>query len=352
MVPPRTYYDYLTPTNSHLLNVTLAGHFPPPTSSTTTSDEAGHWILPSISPSSSSSSSSLAPPRGPPLPQGHHLVYFPATHPTSALRPDGTDTDHWPGPPFTRRLWAGGSVHFNDALRLDGRRAVCVERVEDVRLKPAPATKDAAGGVHGGGEGERALAAGDKLFVDILRSYGSVAVDDDDAGAGAGRNGSDALEEVAASPAIIERRTLVFLPETRAQAATAAGERAPRPARKEVAAHHSVAVTASPPLLFRFSALSFNAHAIHLDPAYAAAVEGYRERLVHGPLLLVLMFSALRGALGGTGLAASGLVYRNLEPVYVDEEMRVCVSPGRTRWNVWVEGAGGRLCVKGSAQVS
>ncbi|ROW17653.1 hypothetical protein VPNG_00951 [Cytospora leucostoma] len=346
--PPRTYYDYLTPTNSHLLNVTLADHFPPPTTSTTTSDEADHWTLPSIS-----SSSPLSSPGPNLLPQGHHLVYFPATHPTSALRPDGTDTDHWPGPPFTRRLWAGGSVHFShDALRLDGRRAVCVESVGDVRLKPAPVAKGAAGEVHGGGEGEdRVLAAGDKLFVDILRSYGS-AVD----GTGAELKGLDAVEQVTASPAITERRTLVFLNETdatAAAAAAAAGERKPRSTRKDIntTAHHSVTITPNPALLFRFSALSFNAHAIHLDPAYTAAAEGYRGRLVHGPLLLVLMLSALRRALDGTGLAVSGLDYRNLEPVYVGEEMRVCVSPGRTRWNVWVEGAGGRRCVKGSAQV-
>lgn len=50
------------------------------------------------------------------------------------------------------------------------------------------------------------------------------------------------------------------------------------------------------------------------------------------------------------------LSYRNLAPLYVDEEMRVCLRRTRTRpagaeveWDVWVEGPEGGLAVKGSA---
>lgn len=111
--------------------------------------------------------------------------------------------------------------------------------------------------------------------------------------------------------------------------------------------------TATPAVLFRFSALSFNAHAIHLDPAHCRAAEGYELPLVHGPLLLVLMLSALRTAALAKGQvppAAKGLEYVNLQPVFVDETMRVCVRPAGVRWHVWVEGEDGRLCVKGSAK--
>lgn len=38
------------------------------------------------------------------------------------------------------------------------------------------------------------------------------------------------------------------------------------------------------PLLFRFSAITFNAHRIHYDLPYATAVEGYPGLVVHGPL--------------------------------------------------------------------
>jgi itaconyl-CoA hydratase/mesaconyl-C4 CoA hydratase len=44
-----------------------------------------------------------------------------------------------------------------------------------------------------------------------------------------------------------------------------------------------------PALLFRFSAVTFNAHRIHYDERYARKVEGYPERVVHGPLISLVM---------------------------------------------------------------
>lgn len=42
-------------------------------------------------------------------------------------------------------------------------------------------------------------------------------------------------------------------------------------------------------LLFRFSALTFNSHRIHYDREYVTSVEGYPERVVHGPLQAMLL---------------------------------------------------------------
>lgn len=44
-------------------------------------------------------------------------------------------------------------------------------------------------------------------------------------------------------------------------------------------------------LLFRFSALTYNAHRIHYDREYATGVEGYPGLVVHGPLQAVLLAS-------------------------------------------------------------
>lgn len=44
-----------------------------------------------------------------------------------------------------------------------------------------------------------------------------------------------------------------------------------------------------PRLLFRFSALTFNAHRIHYDRAYALDQEGYPGLVVHGPLNAMLL---------------------------------------------------------------
>lgn len=129
-------------------------------------------------------------------------------------------------------------------------------------------------------------------------------------------------------------------------------------------------------MLFHFSALTYNAHPIHFNPDYAREKEGYKGMLVHGPLSLVLMLSALQACL--MRLEAEGgrkrpkkskdpvpehpeeppyiesLNYRNLAPLYVDEEMKVCLRRTRVNghniaWDVWVEGPEGGLAVKAQA---
>lgn len=63
-------------------------------------------------------------------------------------------------------------------------------------------------------------------------------------------------------------------------------------------------------LLFRFSALTFNAHRIHYDRPYAMQEEGYPGLVVHGPLIAVLLADLVRrhdarriGAFSFKGLA-------------------------------------------------
>jgi 3-methylfumaryl-CoA hydratase len=43
--------------------------------------------------------------------------------------------------------------------------------------------------------------------------------------------------------------------------------------------------------LFRFSALTFNGHRIHYDRDYARHEEGYRDLVVHGPLVATLLLA-------------------------------------------------------------
>ncbi|MFF4822345.1 FAS1-like dehydratase domain-containing protein [Streptomyces sp. NPDC001312] len=56
--------------------------------------------------------------------------------------------------------------------------------------------------------------------------------------------------------------------------------------------HRDVAI--DPTLLFRFSALTYNAHRIHYDRTYATDVEGYPGLVVHGPLQAVLLAELVR----------------------------------------------------------
>ncbi|KAK1466792.1 hypothetical protein CMEL01_10785 [Colletotrichum melonis] len=281
--------DHLSPTPSHLLNLLFADIF-------TSSADYPPKYPPSSGPAS-------------PLPQGHHLAYFPLQSPPSWLMPDGTDPDHCPGAPFTRRLWAGGEVRFRegweDALRLDGRRVGCVESVEDVRAEKG------------------------RVWVELWRRYGASSA------AGRGESG----------PAVEERRTLAFLPDVDVSA----------PARRSLKAPHkptaSLTLTPTQNLLTNFSALTYNAHAIHLDPAWAAQ-EGHPATLVHGPLSLALVLAFLNRQ--GKGQSVRWYGYRNLAPLYCGREMTLCLrekeaSEGERKWDVWIEGDDGGMAVKGTA---
>jgi len=53
-------------------------------------------------------------------------------------------------------------------------------------------------------------------------------------------------------------------------------------------------LVADPVLLFRFSAVTANAHRIHYDHPYATKVEGYPDLVVHGPLTAILLAELAR----------------------------------------------------------
>jgi len=78
-------------------------------------------------------------------------------------------------------------------------------------------------------------------------------------------------------------------------------------------------------LLFRFSALTANAHRIHYDEPYATGVEGYPGLVVHGPLLAVYLAELARRNGPTTGLR--GFEFQLHRPVFVGDEFRVQGSP-------------------------
>ncbi len=351
-------YDYLTPQPSHLLSTTLVDHLP-----FLSSD------LPARLPSTSKPQS---------LPLAHHLVYFPTPTAPSLLLPDGTDTLHSPGPPFTNRLWAGGRVRFprNGGPPLDGTRAAIVEGIRDVRVSGP--------------------AGAEKVFVGIERRVARVKEKQQDDHI---RKRVWTDEEADEGDAIIiERRDLCFLqpPKTAtsetsktsetsdtAAAAAAATESDPPPFTHRrllpppVSPEFIYPLVPDPPLLFRFSALTYNAHAIHLDPLYTRTQYGHPDLLVHGPLLLTLMLTCLKHELTKSERAVREITYRCLAPVYVGEVIRICGRKGSgsgsrnargkgTRiedeaqqrlmgeqsWEVWVEKGGDAATGEGAALVA
>jgi 3-methylfumaryl-CoA hydratase len=90
-------------------------------------------------------------------------------------------------------------------------------------------------------------------------------------------------------------------------------------------------ITVSPTLLFRFSALTYNAHRIHYDRDYARDVEGYPGLLTHGPLQALAMAEAARAA-EETDAAVPGareryFEYRLVSPLFDHQGMIVSALP-------------------------
>ncbi|KAL8791493.1 MAG: hypothetical protein Q9213_000110 [Squamulea squamosa] len=266
------------------------------------------------------------------MPQPYHLIYFPTPTRLSSLYPDGTDAIHAPGPPFTRRMWAGGDITFDDHLNFRSTRFRCKESITDVNIK--------------GNEGE------EKIYVSIRRRIGFGTSD-----LARHCNSISEFEDP-----IVENRKLVFMRDrsNRLKTPTASQDVLKFPHMAD--AKHTFIPT--PALLFRFSALTFNAHAIHLDKKYCQEVEGYRNLLVHGPLTLVLMLQFLtermRSMHGAGKLTEKShdqiitfVAYRNIAPLYAEEEMTLCMRQKEEHlWDTWIEGPEGGLAVKASVRTA
>lgn len=320
-------FDDLTPQNSYRLSTSLADYLPttkPP---------------PVLPPASNHN----------PLPLPHHLIYFEPCKPASQTLPDGTNPDQSPGEPFTRRMWAGGRVAYNptNPLYLNSSRAVCAEFIRNVSIK---------------GPSEQ-----EKVFVAIERRIATATADEHQRASAASTDPLEKQtlehrvrqrlwrdsEEDFGPCSVLETRNIVFLRSRTASEAVAeaarTGTKILKPQHAEPDWSHSIVPDAK--LLFRFSALTFNAHAIHLDPEYARLVEGHRGLLFHGPLSFVFLVEVLQGRLRerGLGEVVRRVEYRNLAPLYCHEEVKFCGKEvGDGKWDVWAETPAGGVAVKGS----
>jgi len=95
-----------------------------------------------------------------------------------------------------------------------------------------------------------------------------------------------------------------------------------------------------PVQLFRFSAITGNAHRIHYDLPYARDVEGFPGLVVHGPLLALLLIELARA--GAPGRAVAAFSFRAARPTFAGEAVLVHGGPvGEDGAGVAVEGAEG-----------
>jgi 3-methylfumaryl-CoA hydratase len=82
-------------------------------------------------------------------------------------------------------------------------------------------------------------------------------------------------------------------------------------------------------LLFRFSALTYNAHRIHDDRPYARGVEGYPGLLTHGPVQELAMAEAARAAGYPAGDGDLAFDYRLTSPLFDHQGMAVSATWGQ-----------------------
>jgi 3-methylfumaryl-CoA hydratase len=78
-------------------------------------------------------------------------------------------------------------------------------------------------------------------------------------------------------------------------------------------------------LLFRFSALTYNAHRIHYDREFLSE-EGYDDLVVHGPLQALMMGELLRR--NGVDLVGREYSYRLVAPMIGPQRMTVAATEG------------------------
>jgi 3-methylfumaryl-CoA hydratase len=229
----------------------------------------------------------------------HWCVCLPDT-PMDELGPDGHPQKggFLPPVPLPRRMWAGGAVMTTGVLRA-GDTVLRRSRIEDVTLKTG--------------------RSGPLCFVAVRHEY-----------------------LVNARIVISERHDIVYRGETDLKGSPGAG-----PASSEQPeADLREAVDATPVLLFRYSALTFNAHRIHYDDPYVREVEGYDGLVVHGPLQATLMLNAAARLAGGTPEHFS---YRGVAPLTAGGSFDVCAARDGDAVRIWTE-SGGTVHMKGEAR--
>jgi hydroxyacyl-ACP dehydratase HTD2-like protein with hotdog domain len=254
---------------------------------------------------------SFTPPKpGTPIPPGHHLVYFTPSILESELGLDGTDRTVNPLAPFTRRMWAGGELSWEKdeaSLLRVGQEVTEVTRL----LSAEPKT----------------LKSGDEmLVVGVEKTFSN-----------------------ASGMALIDKRNWVFqreiTPDNPAKVA-------PKPQEKALPeGSHTRDFCQTDTSLFRFSALTFNAHKIHYEKEWCREVEGHRSAVVHGPLNLINMLDFWRDTSrsGDMGAVPRGIAYRAMSPLYVGEAYRILLHRGdqEGEWRAEIWDSFGKQSMKG-----
>lgn len=100
-------------------------------------------------------------------------------------------------------------------------------------------------------------------------------------------------------------------------------------------------------LLFRFSALTFNAHRIHYDRQYAIEEEGYPGLIVHGPLTAILLMELVRHH---SGRPVARFSFRGQAPLFDLAPFRLLAIPGENSVSMEAQAPDGKTALTAQAE--
>ena len=109
-------------------------------------------------------------------------------------------------------------------------------------------------------------------------------------------------------------------------------------------------LTADTMLLFRYSAVTFNAHRIHYDRDYATQEENYPGLLVHGPLLATMLMELLGNKLDSEK-ELSEFSFRALAPVYDLTPFTLCGKESGEGFDLWIRDKQENICMLAEAKI-
>ncbi|EER23012.1 hypothetical protein CPC735_020400 [Coccidioides posadasii C735 delta SOWgp] len=271
-------------------------------------------------------SNAAPPPVGTPVPPGYHLIYFTPAFLESELGVDGTDVSYNPDAPFTRRMWAGGEVHWprtaEGKLNLLRVGQEVQETTRCLSAEPKVIKKT----------GEEMIVVGvEKVFKN---EHGVALIDK--------RNW--VFREALKVPSPSEPRLSPPLP------LTSKPPPPPKPS-SPTARIHARNLRQTPESLFRMSALTFNGHKIHYSLPWAREVEGHKGLVVHGPLNLISILNLWRDVREQSGgdpqeIVPDSISYRATNPLYAGEEYQIVLEEDGKSTKANIYNPDGVICMK------
>ncbi len=244
------------------------------------------------------------------MPQGIHFALCTPEAATAMLGRDGhparddTEDSFFPPIDLPRRMWASSAIEFRAPLAI-GATILRTSRIVSIDEKKG--------------------STGKLGFVDVAHET-----------------------HADGQLAVVETQTLVYRDAADADAPLSPPEPGEERFAKSAWDTHT-ALTPSTPLLFRYSALTFNTHRIHYDAPYARGEERYRGLVVHGPLMASLLLQLAARELGENRVRQ--FTFRAMSPAIAGDLLHLAMRKSEDGYELGTFAMDGRQILKANARL-